>query len=124
MMTSEHELSKRGRRDAKPCRPERAPSLRRQIAVVVLAHVVTATTAPSWGDAKGSLHSQIAALGEIAPQGGLNDGRQRCRHLLRLEIAIHSRGEVIGDGDRDPFHNWSFYRYFTNPATDWRLIRI
>lgn len=71
------------------------------------AYVMTPTAAPRWSDAKVSGRSQIAALGEIDPQSRLDDGCQRWRRLLRLDIAIHGRGEVIGDSDRGPLHTGS-----------------
>ena len=72
-----------------------------------LAHITATAAAPRWGDAKGSWRSQIAAFSQVDPQSRLHDGRQRGRRLLRLDIAIHGRGEVIGDGDRGALHTGS-----------------
>src|SRR5579875_2117070 len=89
------------------CPPERGLSSGRQVAVMSLAHITATAAAPRWGDAKGSWRSQIAPLSQVDPQSRLHDSRQRWRRLLRLDIAIHGRGEVIGDGDRGALHTGS-----------------
>jgi hypothetical protein len=60
-------------------------SLRRQIAVMRLAHIPMATAASCWADTQGAGCSQMAAFGKIPPQSRLHDRGQWGPCLLRLE---------------------------------------
>jgi len=68
------------------------------------AHVAPTTSVVRGFDAERLSRAQITLFSQISAQCNLHNRSQRRGRILRVDIALHRPGQVIGKGNRGAFH--------------------